>query len=180
MYLFHGAAGVCTQLQPPSQHPGDKGFESLSVSFSTGIKANRSNNAGGGVFVAEEDTLKRLPRGSAGQSSHLLHHGWQKKFESPRLENSRSQMGESVGGGAEGKDRGCQKSSGPAVSYSKPLCRVAIFFFPSRSPLRGFSILLPLSVYVPISSFHSFFKILFCDVSFGALLSFRRRGPFIL
>lgn len=130
VYLFPGAAGVCTQLQPPSQHPGDKGFESLFVSFSTGIKANRSNNAGGGVFMAEEDTLKRLPRGSAGQSSHLLHHGWQKKFESPRLEKSLSQMGEGVrgGGGVEGKDRGCQKSSGPAVSYSKPLCRVAIFF----------------------------------------------------
>lgn len=112
MYLCHGAAGVCTQLQPPSQHPGDKGFESLFVSFSTGIKANRSNNAGGGVFMAEEDTLKRLPRGSAGQSSHLLHHGWRKKFESPRLENSLSQMGESVRGvgGQRGRIEGVKKA----------------------------------------------------------------------
>lgn len=55
-----------------------------------------------------------------------------KKFESPRLENSLSQMGENVRGEeeeVERKDRGCQKSSGPAVSYSKPLCRVAIFSF---------------------------------------------------
>lgn len=47
------------QLQPPSKHPGDKGFELLSLSFFTGIKTNRSNNADGGVFVTEEDTLKR-------------------------------------------------------------------------------------------------------------------------
>lgn len=61
VYFFHGAACVCTQLQPPSQHPEDKGFESLILSFSVGIKAKCSNNAGGGVFMAEEDTLKRPP-----------------------------------------------------------------------------------------------------------------------
>lgn len=61
VYFFSGAAGVYTQLQPLSQGHTDKGFELLSLPFSMGIKANRSNNAGGGVFMAEEDTLKRPP-----------------------------------------------------------------------------------------------------------------------
>lgn len=59
VYFFGGDSGVCMQLQPPSKHPGDKGFELLSLSFFTGIKTNRSNNADGGVFVTEEDTPKR-------------------------------------------------------------------------------------------------------------------------
>lgn len=56
-----------------------------------------------------------------------------------------------------------KSSAGPAVSYSKRLCGLAIFFILSRSPLRGFFILLLLSVCVPISSPLSF---LFHDVPF--------------
>lgn len=70
----------------------------------------------------------------------------------------------------------------PAVSYSKRLCGVAIFFFLSDSPLRGFSISLCLSVSVPISFlFVLFYFMMLCFFFFFplCLCFFRHCGAFL-
>lgn len=104
-----------------------------------------------------------------------------KKSESPPVKEQpepevRECEGEGVGE-TEGNDRRCQKSSGPAISYSKLLCRVAIFFSLSHEGIfySALSLSLSTSPFLVVILF-----ILFCDVPFFALVSFRRCSPFFI
>lgn len=142
---------------------------------------------GWGSFHGKEGTLKRCPQGSAGQLSLRLHHAWH-EVRVPRLRTTQARW-ERVWewccwwwGGV--RQRGAivdgKSSAGPAVSYSKRLCGLAIFFILSRSPLRGFFYPSPSLSLCP-HFFSSFFFISWCSlfsvyasVSSGAVVLFYR------
>lgn len=102
-----------------------------------------------------------------------------KRFESPRLEESLSQMGESVRGRRRWRERMESVKKAQALQKAIPNPFVGLPFSLSLS-FEGICYSAPSLCLCPHFFFHSFLKILFCDVSFCALLSFSRWGPFFV